>query len=200
MTIEKSCNSCASFGNNDACIVCEDRSSLGNPRPRWQPNPETAAMLLFDELADDSEVSVEIDGLLDTILAQRPELSEADRVRKAYARSVAVKLKRRVHDYYAKVFLEMKAKHDARVTELLDANNAEVERRRAAENELNKIAADTRPIMMFMLKPENRMALIEVVKGEAAIVPLGATVENGMEEIISRFVSASRLDKPVEAA
>ena len=38
-----------------------------------------------------------------------------------------------VHDLYADLMGDMRKRHDARATELLEANNREVERRRQAE-------------------------------------------------------------------
>ena len=55
-------------------------------------------------------------------------------------------------------------RHDARVTELLEANNREVERRRAAQGEVN--------ILVRMLSAVTRNALWDIVTGKAAVVPL----------------------------
>ena len=97
---------------------------------------------------------------------------------------------------------DLESQHDARVAELLEASNREVERRREAENERNDILTNHIPkfikagFLMARIGDEAADALIE---GRAAVVPLisqSAIPEHWM--CWEQEVDAVRLDKPVE--
>ena len=111
-----------------------------------------------------------------------------------------VKLRQRTPEecdmYYATKIVEMANKHDARVTELLEANNREVERRRQAEESLEELRGYNSLVSPWALR--NGDAIQALIEGRAAVVPLEATAEKGAKAaIVKMFVTATRLDKPM---
>lgn len=73
---------------------------------------------------------------------------------------------------YQKQFADHQAKHDARVTELLEANNREVERRRRAEAALRDHPNEPRGQEWFLWMINNPDAAGALVEGRAAVVPI----------------------------
>ena len=102
-----------------------------------------------------------------------------------------------------RVTAELQRQHDARVTELLEANNREVERRRLAEQRL----LVTDELLTVKIGVAAGIALAE---GRAAVLPLtydderlglldlADIVYSNEEGEVSAPVAGFRLDKPVE--
>ena len=104
------------------------------------------------------------------------------------------------------------AKHDARVTELLEANNREVERRRDAERIVTGFLDITTTSGEWL--KDNASAVGALIDGRAAVVPLTCpdsgghrTTRVGVEywtdyladtPTLWSAIDAVRLDKPVE--
>ena len=92
------------------------------------------------------------------------------------------------NENWKRQFKELAAKHDARVTELLEANNQDVERRRNAEKGILDIAGyvfentqlrkfrdnlmEYAPAGLMKWLLANKPALQDLVEGRAAVVPL----------------------------
>ena len=105
-------------------------------------------------------------------------------------------------EIYAAQVEDMRRQHDARVTELLEADNREVERRRRAEAAMRTPSPDPRTQGWFLFAANNSDAMQALIEGRAAVVPLHF-VNAGMSYIVYGVCGTIplcnvRLDKPVE--
>lgn len=147
---------------------------------------DTTAVLI----AERDELLAEVDGLK----------AEIDKDLEIY-NSRLDELKNKIAEK-SEFIIRRELEHDARVTELLEANNREVERRRRAEAAMRTPSPDPRTQGWFLFAVNNADAMQALIEGRAAVVPLHF-VNVGMNYIVyggcnSIPLCNVRLDKPME--